>query len=818
MCMARRRISRSTPTSPATSVPPRVPREPIKVSIAAHGLPDAPSARIVAEGSLDRAPLALDATAERATDGTLHLALAHADWKSLHGEGALTLAPAADLPAGRITLRIDRLADFSSVAGKPLGGSATAELAAEGKVVRLQATVRNAAMAGAASAATATLDARVRDPLGAPVIDASLDFSGLNAAGIGGTARLDANGPPNALTLQAQVKLTGLGDTPLQANATARVDPSGRTATISVLQADWQGEKLRLLAPARLSYADGIRIDGARLGLRSGLLEFSGKLTPALDLTATLRNLPADILGAVDPGLRMAGVIEADARLTGMPAQPDGRLHLSASGLHLRSGPGMALPAGTVVADAALAGGSARLTAKASAGHNQVSLTGTLPLAADAAIDLRATGAADLAVLDPLIAAAGRRVAGRVTLDGSLTGTLAEPRAGGTLVLADGDVQDFVAGIHIAGIAARLEGSGDTLHLVNLSGRAGPGSISASGTIGLAGEWPTNLKITARNARPLASDLLTATLDLDLALRGDLLARPVLTGTVTIDRADIRVPEKLPAKVATLEVRRPGQPPPPPPSPGPAIGLGFTLSAPGQVFVRGRGIDAELQGRFDVAGTTEMPKVSGRLTIRAGGLSLGGTTLNFTDGEIGFEGNPLDPTLHLVTSTSTPTSTATLTITGTASAPKFTLSSVPDLPQDEILAQLLFHQSASTLSGLQLAGAAAALAQISGVGGGFDPLGRVRQGLGLDRLSVGGSSTGNGATLEAGRYVAPRIYLGARQGTGNAGSQAVVQFDITNHLKLQATAGTGGNQSATGATSTDDPNGSSIGLTYQFNY
>jgi translocation and assembly module TamB len=92
----------------------------------------------------------------------------------------------------------------------------------------------------------------------------------------------------------------------------------------------------------------------------------------------------------------------------------------------------------------------------------------------------------------------------------------------------------------------------------------------------------------------------------------------------------------------------------------------------------------------------------------------------------------------------------------------------------------------------------------------------VRGGLGLDRLSVGSGSGGaSGATVEAGKYVANGVYVGARQGT-SGGSQAQVQIDLTKHLKLQTTLGTGGTP-ATGVTPENDP-GSSIGLTYGFEY
>jgi len=216
-----------------------------------------------------------------------------------------------------------------------------------------------------------------------------------------------------------------------------------------------------------------------------------------------------------------------------------------------------------------------------------------------------------------------------------------------------------------------------------------------------------------------------------------------------------------------------------------------------------------------IGGTTAAPHTVGALELRRGGISLAGRSLDFTEGRIDFNGGSIaDPALHLVASSTSGNVVATLSIDGTARNPKITLSSVPALPQDEVLAHLLFGSGVGKLGALEVAEIAAGLATLTGAGGGFgDPLDKVRQGLGLDRLSIRNGAKGSPA-LEAGRYIAPGVYLGAKQGT-NGGTQASVQVDIAKGLKLEATAGTGGG-SATGASG--ESNGSSVGLTYQFEY
>jgi len=292
---------------------------------------------------------------------------------------------------------------------------------------------------------------------------------------------------------------------------------------------------------------------------------------------------------------------------------------------------------------------------------------------------------------------------------------------------------------------------------------------------------------------------------------------------VNVRQGNINIPEKFPADVATLNVRRSHTAPPPPPATT-RIALDLTVSSRGQIFVRGRGLEAEFEGDLKINGTTGAPQVSGALDMRRGTLSLAGANLVFQSGKISFNGQALrqrlDPSLDLVAQSQANGITATLKITGTASQPRIELSSSPQLPQDEVLAQLLFQQSAKSLSAMQLASVAQAAATLSGGGGGFDPVGTMRKSLGLDRLAVGSSedssSGSSSTTIEAGKYVLRNVYIGAKQDL-SGGTRALVQVDITKHLKAQVQVNTGPRAAATTSTPLQD-NGDSIGLSYQFEY
>ena len=789
----------------------------VQAHVEASGLPDAPHATMTVAGTLLEAPVSVDLAADR-TNGTIHATINHATWKSLQADGAVNLAAGSVVPQGTLRINLDRLADLEPLLGQPIAGQAAATLDSDDQAARLSVTVRDATVGGTASLARAALNVTVTNPAAEAAVDGNLTMDGISAGQVKAvSARLTAKGTRDALALSVAADAPALFGDPGKLTAAGRFNVADRTLALASLEAGWRQQSVRLLAPAKFAFADGVSVDRLRLGLQQAELSVSGKAGDTLDLTATLRNLTADIASIADPSLAADGVIAAEARLTGTSSRPEGTVKLSATGVHLRQGPAQGLPAADLTMSARLLGTQARLDGRLTAGQSHLAVTGTSPLSENGALNLRADGQVNLAMFDPLFAAQGRRVHGQVSLNAAVTGTTTAPRATGTAVLTNGSVTDYTIGAHVSDLSATLEASGDTIRLSRFSGRAGPGKLGGSGTIGLAGAMPVDLHLTADNARPVSSDLITTLIDANLTLQGEMKGILRAGGTVHVRRADVRVPDKMPATVAVLPVRDPNSPPPPPPeTSNSTIELNLTLDAPGQVFIRGRGLDAELGGTIHIRGTVANPVPNGELRLIRGTLSVIGTTLNFTEGTISFSGAGIsNPSLHFVATSATASITAKLIVDGSARDPKITLSSVPDLPQDEILSQLLFNTSTAKLNPVQLLQIAAALASLSGATSGVgDPLEKLRTTFGLDRLSIGSSSTGS-PTLEAGRYLTRGVYLGARQAASGTGTQVTVQIDIAKGLKLETTAGSG-TASATGSTSGEDA--ASIGLVYQFEY
>jgi translocation and assembly module TamB len=652
------------------------------------------------------------------------------------------------------------------------------------------------------------------------------DFVG---AAIRANARLSGSGPLDALALQLSVQSPDLRGEPGSLDTAAQLNLAARELHLMHAEVRYHGQTLRLLAPSAVAFAEGLTISKLKLGVQSAIIELDGRVSPTLDLQASVHHVDASLVSALVPDVLAQGTLDVDARLRGTSSAPSGLATLSGTGLRAATTAARDLQALDVHATARLTGDTAQLDAHVSAGAaSQLTLTGDSPLNANGTLNLKLSGKLDMGLVNPLLEARGERAAGTLAIDATVKGAPRSPEVRGTLDLTNGDVRDYAHGAHLSGITAHLVASQGNLKVESLTAHAGPGQLSMTGTIGvLQPKLPLTLRVSAKNAQPITSDILNLNLNADLKAAGNLRERLDLSGTIDLNRTVIGIPNALPAEIAVLDVRRTARAPPPPPQRKLVIGLDLKVHAPREILVQGRGLNAELGGDLHIAGTSANPSVSGGFEMIRGTFSLASTQLKFTSGRVSFTGpglkGKIDPSLDFTAQSTVTDATVTLHITGLADAPQFELSGSPPLPQDEILARLLFGESAAQLSVLQVAQIGAALASLSGVGGsGPNPLVRVQKTLGLDRLSVsGGSGTGapgapsSGTTVEAGRYVSDRVFVGAKESTTGF-SQVEVDVDLSKHLKLQTRLGNG-TATTQGVTPENDP-GSSVGMVYQVEY
>ena len=213
--------------------------------------------------------------------------------------------------------------------------------------------------------------------------------------------------------------------------------------------------------------------------------------------------------------------------------------------------------------------------------------------------------------------------------------------------------------------------------------------------------------------------------------------------------------------------------------------IDLSVKAPRKIFIRSRGLDAELSIDTRLMGTVNDIDLKGQADIIRGSYKLAGKTIEIDTGSIVFDGPISQGDLNLTAKVETTNINAEIIISGTVEKPEIELSSTPARPEDEILSAILFSRSATELSALEAAQLAATLAQLSGSGGGLDLLGGLRDTLGIAELGVSFDENG-GAIVTGGRYLADNVYLQIFSGASSNQTGAVIDWELRKDLSLRS--------------------------------
>ena len=734
----------------------------------------------------------------------------------LDGQGAVDAQ--TYLAEGQFAFRAGALDDLSPLALVPMGGSLDAAVTLSRADNRQDVAIRaTGASLRFDKLGLAKLDADLRgqDVRARPVLDGRLEADRIVATGQTiDLLRLAATGSPSAsdVTLTAQARGFNL-------DGALRLIP-GEAIRIELqrFSAARGGDRFALADPAVVTLQDGAaEIEGLAIAAGSGRITVEGSVGKELDLSLGIRALPLALARIARPDLALSGTLDGEAELHGSTQRPEGRYALSVSRLVAPETRKAGLPPIDSKASGTLSDGEASIDGRLSAGRGaEVTVTGSLPIAPGGALGLKLRGTLDVALANSLLSTGGQRVGGRVALDAGVTGTLAAPRVEGAATLSGGSLTDPLNGIRLTEIEGRVTGRGDTLAIERLSAATrNGGRIAVDGRVALepASGFPGTLTIRADRAELVSSQLMTAVSSMNLSLSGPLARTPRIAGRVDVVSIDVAVPDRLPATVQPLPgIRRVNVTPEVRAKLGkraevkPAAGkpgrkaktaapfdavLDLVVSAPNRIFVRGRGIDAELGGELRIAGSSKDPRANGYFEMRRGRFSLVGQRLDISRGRLTFAGDLTTPELDFQAETRASDITARVLVSGPANQPAFALSSDPSLPQDEILSRILFKKASGSLSPFQAVQLAQAVAQLSGGGGGPDVFEAARKGLGVDSLDVSTSASG-GPAVGASRYIADGLSVGVKAGAKPADTAATVDYDVTRRIKLKGEAGSDG--------------------------
>lgn len=526
--------------------------------------------------------------------------------------------------------------------------------------------------------------------------------------------------------------------------------------------------------------------------LLSGTGGIDARVEIAPDGTALVRHARLDL-----PRL----TADLSGSLSGAARELSGSLRIADAGLLADGVSGPVTASGRMRSE----GGPWRVDVEAtSAGGIAAEVRGTLATGGDGASDLAITGTAPLSLANAALAPT--LVAGPARFDlrlsgppglAALTGTL---RTEGATAVLPGQ---RIALDGLAGSARLAAGRAE----LDLSGRVvGGGRVAISGPVTLSPPWRASLGVLLDNVAVRDPRLYETTASGAVTLAGPLTGGATLSGEISLGPTEVRITElggtasgalpglrhvgAPPAVRATLErAGLAGRAKAGPEAAADAFGLDLLLRAPARIFLRGRGLDAEFGGQLRLRGTTADVLPSGRFELVRGRLDILGQRLTLTEGSVQLTGS-FDPVLNVVAETRSGDITARIAVSGPATAPRVTLSSVPDLPEDEILARILFGRDVSRISPLQAVRLASAINTLMG-GGGGDVVSRLRDRFGLDDLDVTTSEDGT-TTARVGKYVGENVYADVTTDTAGK-SEITLNLQLTPSLTARGSVDNAGN-------------------------
>ncbi|MGN6499373.1 MAG: translocation/assembly module TamB domain-containing protein, partial [Tsuneonella sp.] len=401
---------------------------------------------------------------------------------------------------------------------------------------------------------------------------------------------------------------------------------------------------------------------------------------------------------------------------------------------------------------------------------------------------------------------------GPLSVAADVTGSLGSPQVRGSLASDNLRVQSSLSGTDLRNVAARGTFSGSELRLTSFRGTASNGgAVVGSGTVNLQnmglGRGPQlDIRLAARDALLLNANGLSATVTGPMRIVSDGLGGTI-AGRLEVEKASWRLgtaaaAAKLP-RVKTREINLPADVRPSQAVYAPWRYL-INARAISRVDVDGMGLDSEWSADIRLRGTTDDPRIGGEANMVRGSYSFAGTRFDLTRGRINFDDNvPIDPRLDIAAESKQNGIDVVVKVQGSAQEPEISFTSNPSLPEEEILARLLFGGSITNLSATDVLQLGAAVASLRG-GGGMDPINKLRTAIGLDRLRIVSAdpAIGRGTGIALGKNIGRRFYVEIiTDGRGYSATQ--LEFRVTSWLSLLASVSTIGRDSIVAQVSKD---------------
>ncbi|MBF0445332.1 MAG: translocation/assembly module TamB domain-containing protein [Magnetococcales bacterium] len=614
--------------------------------------------------------------------------------------------------------------------------------------------------------------------------------------------RLIATGKDGKISANLQLSGEAFGPLSISAKVFAEQKDEIWNVVMEQLEGEWQKHPLRLKQPSTLSFSShNLGLTATYLSWGKATLVAETNLSKENSQLSAILNLP--LIQLPVSNMPATGLLQVGVELYGPGDNMDGKVTANLAGLKWQSvkdAPSTDLSLsghlkkGDFQANGILSGMGKKPLNFALNLPTSLDLNGT----PDFKIDLtklkgQLIGVVELERLNQSIGLEEHRLAGQLNLNLTVTNPVEKDNIHGLLALDGGVYENGMFGTLLKDISARLvaqPGHFPRLNLTATDGEKGKLSMNlvrdtSLGWNGLSGTIKVSDLTIARQDDFQGKIEGVATL---IKKRG----QSIIEGNFSSQGVDIYLPESLAPQITSLSVREYGIKPNTISDDEMAVLeregntlLNLHIELPNRVFVRGKGLESEWSGSLDIKGTLKSPTITGTLRIKMGIFQLLDQQFKLEDSVIQFTGaSPPKPELDLRGVVNKESLIAILRVTGPIDQPSLRLESVPPLPEDQILAKLLFGREGENLTPIQALKIAALIRQLRG--GGVDPMGRVRQAIGVDRLDITGDSVANGR-LRVGKNVGDRLYVEVEQGVNVNSGQVNFELDVYPPFGLAST-------------------------------
>ncbi len=755
---------------------------------------------ISGKGSLEGKPIILSATINRneevASADDLIVQIAES---RISGSGQ---RKTSGLMTGNLTVSSTNISDLAALALVEASGAVngSVELFETGDMQSIKTNIKAKGLAyssyriGSADIIATIVDAFNQPKIGATIIGKNIQAAGINAPTL--NAEIGTQGDETSFGTSLTLDLYSAR---IQSSGTLKQSGGEARLQLNTFDINSRLTNASLQRPATIINANGTtRLNDINLSIGKGSVVVNGTAGARLNIDTVVRDLPLAIINAIRPQTGATGTLSGSIKASGAPSNPDITFNIKTAGLSVQELRTAGLTPLNGSANGRFSNNTVILSSLAVRNAQNVNLaaSGSIPLAGGG-LRIAADGSVPLSLAKSALSSRGASATGTANFNVNASGSLAAPNLSGLVSVNNAIFSDPLSNLRLTNIEllAGLQRDRITINKGRASLSSG-GAVSISGSVGIRGDFPADLTIALQGARYTDGQTFNTTANGSLTVTGNLQGNPTLGGTINLSKTEVSLPESVASSAKLLDVTHvnPGNatretlarldkvtPKARPTSRPSILNLNLSINAPNRIFIRGRGVDSELGGNIRITGPVNNITPNGSFRLIRGRIAIIGRRLDLSQGTVTLSGN-LDPNITLVATTRVDGYDANINIKGRASEPKITFTSSPELPEDEVLALIIFGKSITDLSPAQIVRLASIANELTG-GNGPGIVGGLRGGAGLDDLDVVQDESGNTA-VKAGKYISDDIYVGVQAGKK---SEATINLDITDEITARGT-------------------------------